>query len=182
MSITIWKWIFEMSTNEVLLQISKKHKIKVPGFRELKLDKTFKIIRPQLIRLMLDNKKIVLIKSDLNKMYENDERLLQFRSKSIEQLFKLIDKENNPCDILVSLLSSGNVEHQNLGETVYSRLLETGKIDEYEKKMVNIRKEGEEVLIKSVNANSKEKVSIDLKKKLQKSEDKNDDLTPKRRT
>jgi chromosome segregation ATPase len=184
----LWKWILDNFSDNGVASIGRNLGLKIPGFRQINpQQKNFKVLRPKLINEALSPKNINDLKGFFNSVAEEEEKFLEHRGKSKEELLSLMEEEITPSILLSVLLSSDDENDINNALVLAEQLTEEGRLDQMEKYAEgNFGFEDgtvEEVEAKpSANNDDIKQLQqkiVALEKKLVKSEQKNEELKAK---
>lgn len=186
----LWKWILDNFSDNGVASIGRNLGLKIPGFRQINPQlKNFKVLRPKLINEALSPKNLSDLKGFFNSVAEGDEKFLEHRGKSKEELQSLMENEITPSILLSVLLSSDDENDINNALELAEQLIEEGKLDQMEKYAEDnfgdedgAEEEVEaepEPSVKDVDIKQLQQKIAALEKKLVKSEQKNEELKAK---
>ncbi|WP_066255457.1 McrB family protein [Neobacillus drentensis] len=131
----IWKWILETLNDEAIANIGQNIGIKISGFRQINPhNKRFKILRPALIQEALHQRNATKLKCFFDEIAEEDEELVTFRGRSMEELLLVVEEELVPSILLSVLLSSDDEEEHAKAVEIYRTLRDEEKLEAFEKR------------------------------------------------
>ncbi|WP_044640138.1 hypothetical protein [Risungbinella massiliensis] len=127
----IWTWILHHIPDEQLVHISKKLKIKIPGFRESNYQKNMALIKDRLIQQATTTKNILKIKGEINQWCNEQDQWLIYRNKKIDFLYEYVSIEKSKTvAVLASLLSSSYHDQYLAGVALYDQLKQSNMLPE----------------------------------------------------
>lgn len=140
MSRQVWKWIYEMMSDEDLVGLANAARVKVPGFRSVNIEQ-IRILRPRLIQTMSTGKDLTRVKHAMDEHAMECERCSSYRHKTQAELLQDIDSGDNPIKVLTSLLTSSESGQQMLAELLYENLQASGRLNELANRAAEVRRE-----------------------------------------
>jgi hypothetical protein len=179
----IWKWILETFTDEGIANIALTFGIRIPGFRQINpQQKNFKIVRQRIIQEALHQRNAQNLANFFQLAAENKPELVSLKGKSIDEQLQAIEEEIYPSILLGVLLSSNDVADQSRAQEIYIKLKDEDKLDLLEKigeekfSEKNDEEQEETFAQLQILLNSAHQKIEKLEKKLNKFEQKNEEL------
>jgi len=136
----VWKWIYEMMSDEDLVGLANAARVKVPGFRNVTVEQS-RILRPRLIQSMSTGKDLTRVKQAMDDHATECERCSSYRHKTQPELLQDIDSGDNPIKVLTSLLTSADSGKQMLAELLFETLQSSGRLADMTNKVAEVRRE-----------------------------------------